>query len=147
MSANIKWFDDDKNRQTTEVTVPSDLEGIGGGGYKSYDFPLTDTLDIQVGESVITEAKGLTLEDNTRTLTCVRGSYVIKKIAVEMVIPYISQPKSLGPYLFCSSYIQENLESLTLYGFNNVRDITDDRGAGNTYCFAITIRWEITRIA
>lgn len=146
MSANIKWFDD-KNMQTTEVTVPSDLEGIGGRGYKSYDFPLTDILDIQVGESVITEARGLTLTDNTRTLTCVRGSYVIKKIAIEMVVPYIGQPQSLDPYLFCSSYIQENSESLTLYGFNNVRDVTDDRGASNTYCYATTIRWEITRIA
>ena len=32
MSADITWFDDNKNRHTTEVTVPSDIADVSGTG-------------------------------------------------------------------------------------------------------------------
>lgn len=155
MSAVITWFDDNKNRQTTKVTVPDDLKNMGGGGYKSYDFPLTDTLDIQIGESVITQEQTFNDYEKSITLNCVQGTYIIEKLPIEFDDSNnrISAGED-GSYL-CTEYIMKNLDVLTLYNFDYVRDTSTNfispypQGyyADLAFSYATSIRWKITRIA
>ena len=154
MSANIKWFDDDKNRHTTEVTVPDDLKGIGGGGYKSYDFPLTSILDIQIGESVITQEQNFNDYEESSTLNCIQGTYIIEKLPIEFDDSNnrISAGED-GVYL-CTEYIAKNLDVLTLYNYDYARDTvysfiapySQAYYADLAFSYATSIRWKITRI-
>lgn len=155
MSADIIWFDDNKNRQTTEVTVPSDLENIGGGGYKSYEFPLTSVLNIQVGESVITQEQNFSDCEESSTLNCIQGTYIIEKLPIEFDDSNnrISAGED-GSYL-CTEYIVKDVNSITLYNYDYARDTSYNFSAPYAqahyadlaFSYATSIRWRIMRIA
>ena len=155
MSANIKWFDDDKNRHTTEVTVPDDLKGIGGSGYKSYDFSLTDTLDIQVGESVITQEQSFSDYEKSSTLKCIQGTYIIEKLPIEFDENASRNALGENGTYLCTEYIVKESTILTLYNFDYAKDTATLFHTPNellyyadlAFSYATSIRWKITRIA
>ena len=130
MSADIIWFDDNKNRVNTSVI-----------SIVNYSHPFSEELNLNVGEAVITEEQSL---DHRYGLLINIGTYLIIKLAKSISAVYQSGDE-LNDELFNSTYYIE-IDTRTSLGLG-WRYTSYSQGFSSVIRKAMFMRWFIWRIA